>query len=215
MLIGMILGMGMALWQLLFFFLYGRVTERLPTPGFEPGVTQLGIANFVEAFASQLSSPLVFGFQFVVFVLLMALLFRRDRVAFVIGGFVFAAALAFLAVVLYSTGSTLGYGRLDHDCSLSLGTADDAGIDLLCPPVHSISGDGKPHLVVRHRLPARFNHFHSDSRLCFSRQPGGPAASARKVPGRELSCSSLKVDGHPNLCACPRIVELTGQDAKV
>jgi eukaryotic-like serine/threonine-protein kinase len=96
MLIGMIFGMGMVLWQLLFFLLNTRLADRMPGPGFEPGVTQLGIANFVEAFASQLSSPLVFGFQFVVFVLLMALLFRRDRIAFVIGGFVFAAALAFL-----------------------------------------------------------------------------------------------------------------------
>jgi len=86
----------MALWQLLFFFLHGRLVDSMQKPDFEPGVTQLGIGNFVEAFAGQLSSALVFGFQFVVLVLFMALLFRRDRVAFVIGGFVFVAALALL-----------------------------------------------------------------------------------------------------------------------
>ncbi|MFZ0747857.1 MAG: protein kinase, partial [Pyrinomonadaceae bacterium] len=96
MLIGMTLGMGMALWQLLFFFVHSRWADRMPKPGYEPGVKQLGIANFVEAFASQLSSPLVFGFQFVVFVLLLALLLRRDWLAFIIGGLVFTAALSLL-----------------------------------------------------------------------------------------------------------------------
>ena len=95
-LIGFIFGMGILVWQLTLFFLYGRVTGTMRQPDFEPGVVNLGFANFVEGFASQLSSPLVFGFQLVVFVLLMALLFRRDRIAFVLGGFVFTASLSLL-----------------------------------------------------------------------------------------------------------------------
>jgi serine/threonine-protein kinase len=95
-LIGMSFGVGMLLWQLILFILYGRLTGNIPKPGFEPGSTNLGLANFVEAFGSQLSAPLIFGLQYVVFVLLLALLFRRDRLACVIGGIVFTAGLSFL-----------------------------------------------------------------------------------------------------------------------
>jgi hypothetical protein len=95
-LIGALFGIGMTLWQLFFFLGRGRFGNSIPRPTFEPSILNLGIGSFVDSFVGQLSSPLLYGFQFLFVVLLLALLFRRDWLGFIVGWVVFSSALALL-----------------------------------------------------------------------------------------------------------------------
>ena len=94
--IGGLFGIGTALWQLFFFLGRGRFGQLGPSPSFEPGVNHLGVYGYIEGIAGQLTSPLIFGFQFLFLVLLLALVFRRDWLGFLLGWLVFTTGLALL-----------------------------------------------------------------------------------------------------------------------
>lgn len=95
-LIGALIGLGITLWQFSAYFVRGRLGDSSLKPALEPSNWYLGMDQFVSALTSQLTTPLLNGFQFMFLILLLALLFRRDWLAFVVGWLVLTAALAFL-----------------------------------------------------------------------------------------------------------------------
>jgi predicted Ser/Thr protein kinase len=95
-LIGAVVGIGITLWQFFFFFARIWLGDSALKPAYEPAARNLGLSGFVEGFSNQLTNPLLNGFQLVFLILLLALLFRRDWLGFLVGWLVFAAALAFL-----------------------------------------------------------------------------------------------------------------------
>ncbi len=95
-LIGGLVGFGIALWQITFFYITGWVRGTPTRPVFEPATEHLGLAYFVEGFSYQLTTPLLNGFQFLFLILLIALVLKRDKPAFILGWFLFTMALAFL-----------------------------------------------------------------------------------------------------------------------
>lgn len=95
-LIGALVGIGITLWQFSVYFVRGRLGDPSIKPAIEPSCWYLGIDQFMSAFSSQLTTPLLNVFQFLFLILLLALLFRRDWLAFFVGWIVFTVALAFL-----------------------------------------------------------------------------------------------------------------------
>jgi predicted Ser/Thr protein kinase len=95
-LIGAVFGIGMTLWQLLFHSSRRWLGDPSFAPVPEPNIWNLGIDRFVGAVAEQLTTPLLNGFEFLFLILLLALLFRRDWLAFIAGWLMFTAGLAFL-----------------------------------------------------------------------------------------------------------------------
>jgi hypothetical protein len=95
-LIGAVFGIGIAGWQISFYFIRQRLGDRTVRPAWEPGVENLGIGNFVAAFSNQISTPLLNSLQLLFLVLLLALIFRHDWLGFVVGWLLFMSALALL-----------------------------------------------------------------------------------------------------------------------
>ena len=96
MLIGGLAGVGITLWQLFFHFLRSRLGDPGFKPVMEPANWNLGMGQFMDGLSNQLSNPLLSGFQVLFVVLLLALLFRRDWLAFVVGAALLASGLALL-----------------------------------------------------------------------------------------------------------------------
>jgi hypothetical protein len=95
-LIGAIVGFGMAVFQIGFFLMSNWLSRAGRRPTWEPASQHLGIGPFVEAFTAQLTTPLLNGIQFLFLVVLLALLFRRDWLGFIVGWLLFTVGLAFL-----------------------------------------------------------------------------------------------------------------------
>ncbi|MEA2204050.1 MAG: eukaryotic-like serine/threonine-protein kinase [Blastocatellia bacterium] len=95
-LMGAVFGIGITLWQLFFHSARRWMGDATLTPVPEPNIWNLGMGRFVGAVAEQLTTPLLNSFEFLFFILLLALLFRRDWLAFIGGWVMFTAGLAFL-----------------------------------------------------------------------------------------------------------------------
>lgn len=95
-LIGAVFGIGIAVWQISFHVLRELLGDPTLRPAWEVGSKNLGMANFVGALSNQVSTPLLNSFQFFFVVLLLALIFRRDWLGFVVGWILFLSALALL-----------------------------------------------------------------------------------------------------------------------
>lgn len=95
-LIGAIVGLGTVVLQMGLFLASNWFTPAGRRPTWEPASLQLGIGAFVAAFSAQLTTPLLNGIQFLFLIVLLALLFRRDWLGFIIGFLLFTAGLAFL-----------------------------------------------------------------------------------------------------------------------
>ncbi|MGH9873965.1 MAG: hypothetical protein ACRD9S_16060 [Pyrinomonadaceae bacterium] len=95
-LIGAAVGLAIAAWQIGFYLFRGWLGDPSLKPAVEPANWHLGVENFVEGFTSQLGTPLLDGFAITFLILLLALLLRRDWLAFALGGLIFTTGLAFL-----------------------------------------------------------------------------------------------------------------------
>lgn len=94
-LIGGVIGFGITVFQIFYFLLIDLVIGP-QRPVFEPAAARPGLSAFIESFSSQLSSPLFYSLQQLFVILLIALLLKRDKLAFVAGTFLFTMALAVL-----------------------------------------------------------------------------------------------------------------------
>jgi hypothetical protein len=95
-LMGASVGLVIAAWQIGFYYFRSWLGDSSLRPATEPASWHLGVENFVEAFSSQLGTPLLIGFAITFLILLLALLLRRDWLAFALGGLIFTTGLAFL-----------------------------------------------------------------------------------------------------------------------
>ncbi len=95
-LVGALLGIGISVWQIGFYFLRSWIGDPGLAPIAEPSSVQLGMGYFVPALAGQFSSSLLSAFQLLFLVLLLSFLLRRDWIGFLVGWIVLAAALSFL-----------------------------------------------------------------------------------------------------------------------
>ena len=95
-LIGAAFGIGVAVWQLSFNLTRERLGDPTLRPGWEPGAENLGMRGFITGFANQISTPLLNTFELLFLVLLLALIFRRDWLGFILGWLAFLSALALL-----------------------------------------------------------------------------------------------------------------------
>lgn len=93
---GALVGIGVGVWQIGFYFVRGWVGDPGLTPIAEPAATHLGLGYFVPALSGQLSASLLSAFQLLFLVLLLSLLLRRDWIGFLVGWLVLASALSFL-----------------------------------------------------------------------------------------------------------------------
>jgi serine/threonine-protein kinase len=95
-LIGGLLGLVIALWQLTLFLAREWLGDSTLKPALEPANLRLGMAYFPQSVVEQFSTPLLNSFQLLFLVLLLSMIVRRDWLGFIVGWLVFAAALAFL-----------------------------------------------------------------------------------------------------------------------
>ena len=95
-LVGALVGIGISVWQISFYFFRGWIGDPGVAPIGEPSSRHLGLGFFVPALSGQLTASILSGFQLLFLVLLLSLLLRRDWIGFLVGWIVLASALSFL-----------------------------------------------------------------------------------------------------------------------